>query len=68
MKFIGSLAFLALSAASASAESVSLLAGIEARIGLILLIASVVIILLMIVMILYLHGISEHLNWIRRIR
>jgi hypothetical protein len=62
------LAFLALAASLTSAQSTSLLLGIEAHIGLILLIASAVIIILMILMILYLHSIAEHLNWIRRIR
>ncbi len=61
-------AFLLLAPLCASADSIQLLAGIEAHIGLILLIASIVIIILMIIMILYLHSISEHLNWIRRIR
>jgi hypothetical protein len=47
---------------------IGLLEGIEQRIGLILLIASIVIIILMILMVFYLHNISDHLNWIRRIR
>ena len=44
------------------------LAMIEAHVGLVLLIASVVIILMMILMLFFLQSISEHLNWIRRIR
>lgn len=47
---------------------VSLIEGLEQRIGLILLIASMVVIALLIIMLFYLHSISEHLNWIRRIR
>ena len=54
--------------ASAQADGYSILAGIEQHVGLVLLIASMVIIVLMVLMILYLHNISEHLNWIRRIR
>ncbi|MFH0863386.1 MAG: hypothetical protein V1875_10225 [Candidatus Altiarchaeota archaeon] len=68
MNFTRILAVLPLIAYPAAAESVPLFAGIEAHIGLILLIVSVVIILLLILMILYLHSIAEHLNWIRRIR
>ncbi len=64
--FFTLLAFLA-TAASAQ-EDMSLLSGIEARIGLILLIASGVIIVLLILVIFYLHSINEHLSWIRRIR
>jgi hypothetical protein len=44
------------------------LAMVEAHIGLVLLIASITIILLMILILFYLQSISEHLNWIRRMR
>jgi hypothetical protein len=66
IRTIAALALL-LCAQPACAES-SILAGIEAHVGLVLLIASLVIIVLMILMVFYLHNISEHLNWIRRIR
>jgi len=52
----------------AQKQKVSLLQGLEERVGLVLLIASMVIIALLILMIFYLHSINEHLNWIRRIR
>jgi len=59
---------LAASLASAQAKGFSVLVGLEEHVGLVLLIASAVIIILMILMLFYLHSISEHLNWIRRIR
>ena len=54
--------------AVSQAGEVSVLQGIEQHVGLVLLIASIVMIILMILVIFYLHNISEHLNWIRRIR
>ena len=70
MKLAHFLVFLLAFAGMACAQTVegSILRGVEEHIGLVLLIASIVIIVLMILMILYLHNISEHLNWIRRIR
>lgn len=56
------------SCASAQGTVTIALAMIEAHVGLVLLIASLVIILLMILMLFFLQSISEHLNWIRRIR
>lgn len=59
---------LLLSSFSCAQETGELLAGIEAHIGVMLLIALMVIIALMILSIFYLHNIAEHLNWIRRVR
>jgi hypothetical protein len=68
-KSFSSLISVLLLPAAAQAQGLSsVMVGFEAHIGLILLIASGVIIALMILMLFYLHGISDHLNWIRRIR
>ncbi|MBD3387788.1 MAG: hypothetical protein GF416_01955 [Candidatus Altiarchaeales archaeon] len=56
------------SLSAAQGDDASLMAGLEANSGLVLIISSVVIIILMVLMIFYLHSINEHLNWIRRIR
>ncbi|MFH1056081.1 MAG: hypothetical protein V1744_08320 [Candidatus Altiarchaeota archaeon] len=53
---------------SAAGGNSPLLESIELHIGLVLLIASIVVIILMVMMLIYLHSISEHLNWIRRVR
>jgi hypothetical protein len=58
----------AATAVSAQEHDAPILQGLEEHIGLILLIASIVIIALLILMLFYLHSISEHLSWIRRIR
>jgi hypothetical protein len=52
----------------ASAQSMPALLSIEQHVGLVLLIASAVIIVLMILILFFLQNISEHLNWIRRMR
>lgn len=59
---------LGLLAGPASAQSASVLLSVEQHVGLVLLIASAVIIVLMILILFFLQNISEHLNWIRRMR
>ena len=53
---------------SPASSELSVLVALENHVGLVLLIASLVIIVLMALILLFLQNISEHLNWIRRVR